>query len=191
MFFGRLHRRMELLAGNVGTKAGIGGRLRGRGGCGNRLRQPLLDPDQALNVQVSGGLFGFGKGLRLQSGDIKVRVGTTPGGYSWRFYGAGWKLQHITNNGNCVLFRNGQPLAAVQYQGRQIDMWSEFIYAGMGYRLDAVGKAGEFHLLDENGQEIMQFLCQTGLEIKLQRPAPLTLLLLAALRLLDEKKAAG
>jgi hypothetical protein len=36
-----------------------------------------------------------------------------------------------------------------------------------------------------------QFACHTGLEIKLQRPVPLNLLVMAALRLLDEKKAAS
>jgi len=154
------------------------------------LRRPLLDPSQALHVEVSRGLLGLGKGLVLRAGDVSARAGMTAGGYAWRLHGGRWRYQRISRNGNAVLFRNGQPLAAVQYQGRQIGMWSELIYAGRGYRLAGSGKPGQFQLCDEDGQEMAQLTCNNGLEICIQRPLPLNLLMIAALRLLDEKKAA-
>ncbi len=153
------------------------------------LRQPLLDPAQVLRVQVSNGLFGLGRGLRLAGGDVSARVAHGLGGFTWRLHGANWMLQYCSTDGKQVVFRNGQPLAAVQYQGRQMDTWSEFVYAGRGYRLALNGTPGSYRLSDEDGQEIAQLTIQAGLTIVLNRPLPLNLLLMAALRLLEEKQA--
>ncbi|MEW5868550.1 MAG: sensor histidine kinase [Chloroflexota bacterium] len=154
------------------------------------LRRPLLDKSQVVRAQVANGVFGLGKGLQLQTGDLSVQVRQAVHGYSWRLHGARWNFKRLSSNGSQVLFRNGQPLAAVQYQGRQMDMWSEFVYIGRGYRLAAGHKAGMFQFYDEDGQEIAQFNCRPGLEIEIYRPLSLNLLIIALLRLLDEKKAA-
>jgi NarL family two-component system sensor histidine kinase LiaS len=153
------------------------------------LRQPLLDPAQALHAQISNGLLGLGRSLRLAAGDVAARVTHGLGGFTWRLHGANWRLTYRSPEGRQVLLRNGQPLAAVQYQGRQMDTWSEFIYAGRGYRLARNGTPGAYRLSDEDGQEIAQLTSQAGLTIILNRPLPLNLLLMAALRLLEEKQA--
>jgi hypothetical protein len=116
-----------------------------------------------------------------------ARLMQTWGGYSWRAEGAAWAVRDY--GGRWVLFRNGQPLSAVQYQGRQMDTWSEFVYAGRGYRLAAVTSAsGEYTLTDEDGQEMLHFAGESTVEIALQRPLPQILLTLVALRALSEKK---
>ncbi len=90
--------------------------------------------------------------------------------------------------GQQVLYRNGQPLAAVQYQGRQMNIWSEIIYAGHGYRLSRDRQAeGSFTLADELGQELLHVSTGQPMEVRLLRPLPLPLLNMSILRLLDER----
>jgi signal transduction histidine kinase len=150
------------------------------------LRQPLIEP-QAITANTQLGWLGLGREITLRAGEKKlVRVSGVWGGYTWRVGAAWWQVR--TFGGQWAILRNGQPVSGVQYQGRQMNRWSEFIYAGRGYRLAANGTPGTYQLTDEDGQEIAQFDGHTGLEITLHRPMPLTLLVVAALRLLHEKK---
>ena len=54
----------------------------------------------------------------------------------------GRALLCVCTVGRMVLTRNGQPLAAMQYQGRLLDTWNEIIYDGRGYRLSHVKGKG-------------------------------------------------
>jgi len=86
-----------------------------------------------------------------------------------------------------VLTRNGQPLAAVQYQGRLLNTWSEIVYGGRGYRLSRVkGQPGCSVLVDEANDEV--FLAEGGAspQIELRRALPLPLLVMAVMRIVDE-----
>jgi signal transduction histidine kinase len=150
------------------------------------LRQPLIEP-QNITVTVQRGLFGMGRGITLQTGARALaRTTNLWGGHSWSLGAAAWHVRDF--GGKWAILRNGQPVSAVQYQGRQMNRWSEFIFAGLGYRLAPAGAPSMAQLTDENGQEIAQFSNHTGLEITLRRPLPLILLLVAVLRLLEEKK---
>jgi len=94
-----------------------------------------------------------------------------------------------------VLTRNGQPLAAMQYQGRQMDTWSEIVYDGRGYRLSYVkGRPRNCVLADEAGEELLCATAGVPCQIELRRALPLPLLAMAALRIVDEMsstRAAG
>ena len=83
--------------------------------------------------------------------------------------------------------RNGQPLAAMQYQGRQMNTWSEIVYDGRGYRLSAAKglSAGNSVLVDEFGEEALSIEGGESPWISLHRALPLPLLVMIAVRILE------
>jgi len=86
--------------------------------------------------------------------------------------------------------RNGQPLAAMQHQGRLLNRWSEIVCDGRGYRLSAVkGSPGHYVLADETGEELLTVQSGAVLHIELQRALPLPLLVMVAMRIVDETAA--
>jgi hypothetical protein len=83
--------------------------------------------------------------------------------------------------------RNGQPLAAMQYQGRLVNTWSEIAYDGRGYRLSyAKDQPGQCVLVDEAGDELLLIESDGVLQIELRRALPLPLLVMVAMRVVDE-----
>ncbi|MFZ6028476.1 MAG: histidine kinase [Chloroflexota bacterium] len=154
------------------------------------LRQPLLHPDWPVAVHLRAGFLGLGKGLRWQFDSTSLRIQYTWHGFAWRFQGANWSLQNLEGpNGPQVLFRNGQALAAVQYQGRQMDVWSEFVYAGRGYRLCPQDAANAYLLTDEAGEPLLDLLLDgKTMRAVLSRPLPVMLVLTTVLRFGCEKK---
>jgi hypothetical protein len=86
-----------------------------------------------------------------------------------------------------VLMRNGQPLAAMQYQGRLLNTWTEIVYDGRGYRLSYVKDAPENRVLvDEAGDECLSAEGGDPPRFTLSRALPLPLLVMVAMRVLDE-----
>ncbi|MCR4408650.1 MAG: hypothetical protein NUW24_17310 [Anaerolineae bacterium] len=86
-----------------------------------------------------------------------------------------------------VLTRNNQPLAAMQYQGRLLHTWSEMIYAGRGYRLSLIkGQPDKYILADEDGNELLTAIAGDPLRVQLNRALPLTILIMAVMRIVDE-----
>jgi hypothetical protein len=111
-------------------------------------------------------------------------------GYGWRTDGAEWTLYHVKGpHGTlrAVLARNGQPLAAMQHRGRLLDIWSELLYDGAGYRLaHGPDPAGGSALIDGDNDQV---LCVRGIrrtEITLHRAVPLPLLALVAIRSVED-----
>ncbi len=161
------------------------------------LRQPLVETTQApLLVKKLNGFLGFGRGSLIQAGSggaVVARFSQTFSGSEWSADGGHWSFNKISGpGGKRVLYRNGQPLAAVQYQGRQMNTWSEFIYAGHGYRLSGGARPDSpFSLTDEDGQELLHSSGEQALEINLLRPLPLPLLNMTILRLLEERSGAA
>jgi signal transduction histidine kinase len=156
------------------------------------LQRPLIELDQApLRLKVLPGFLGFGRGCQLQAGPteaVLARLRRTASGSHWRLSGIRWSFKRVAGlAGKGVLYRNGQPLAAVQYQGRQMNMWSEFVYAGRGYRLGCSGPGGASSLTDEAGQELLQLSTDGSLVITLLCPLPLPLLNMVLLRYLEER----
>lgn len=155
----------------------------------NYLRQPLLEAGREIVARYTRRWVGIGKRLHLKSGGISVVVSLNPGNTRWRANKAGWSLKRTSGVGRQVLYRNGLPLAAVQYQGRQVNMWTEIIYAGHGYRLSGSDRPGVYELYDEDGRGIAQVVCNHRVDIQLQRSAPLYLLLIVLSRILDTHPA--
>jgi len=88
-----------------------------------------------------------------------------------------------------VLMRNGQPVAAMQYRGRLLDTWTEIVYDGHGYRMSYVkdkDRPDTRVLLDESGDECLFVESGKAPQAKLLRPLPLPLLVMTAMRILDE-----
>ena len=91
-----------------------------------------------------------------------------------------------------VLTRNGQSLAAMQYQGRLLNVWNEIIYDGYGYRLSHVRDQGGSErcvLVDESGDECLSVVSGRARQIELYCPLPLPLLVMVAMRVLDEDES--
>jgi hypothetical protein len=88
--------------------------------------------------------------------------------------------------------RNGQPLAAMQYQGRLLNTWSEIIYDGRGYCLCYAkdkDRPNDRVLIDESSDECLFVKDDAPLQITLHRALPLPLLVMVAMRVLDEGEA--
>ncbi len=88
-----------------------------------------------------------------------------------------------------VLTRNGQPLAAMQYQGRLLNTWSEIVYDGRGYRLSYAkneDRPDTRVLVDEAGDECLFIEGGGSPQIELRRALPLPLLVMVTMRFVDE-----
>jgi two-component system, NarL family, sensor histidine kinase LiaS len=153
------------------------------------LRQPLVEMgEEPLTLKRRSGFLGLGKSYVLQLGQYRIRIRCSRSGYEWKSQTASWTLRRIRGlSSRMVLTREGQPLAAIQHQGRLLNTWSEIVYGGRGYRLYyAKGQPGHSVLVDEAGGELL--LAQVGdpLQIELRRALPLPLLVMVAVRVADE-----
>ena len=159
-----------------------------------RLRRPLVEPgEEPLVIRRDAGFLGLKRDYILQSGQRRaplVQVEHSRSGYEWESGGASWALRRIRGlSGRMVLTRNGQPLAAMQYQGRLLNTWSEIVYDGRGYRLSYVkGQPGRCVLADEVGDELLTAMSGELAQIELHRPLPLPLLVMVAMRIVDESQ---
>jgi hypothetical protein len=164
------------------------------------LRKPLVESgDEPVAIRKETGFLGLKRDyvlhvLRLsERGRRRVplaRVNRSRSGYEWEAEGASWALRRVRGlNGRMVLTRNGQPLAAMQYRGRLLDAWTEIVYDGRGYRMSYVKDKGRLDtrvLVDEGGDEYLFVEGGRASQVELLRPLPLPLLLMAAMRILDE-----
>lgn len=88
-----------------------------------------------------------------------------------------------------VLFRNGQPIAAMQYRGRQMNTWSEVVYDGRGYRISQGRENPQAYVVkDQAGDRLLSIENGTPLKIMLERPLPVHLLILVVLRIIEENQ---
>ncbi len=153
------------------------------------LRQPLFEPnEEPLVAGKEAGFPGLKRGYVLRHGQRRVRMRRSKSGYEWKSRGATWALRYIRSlSGKAVLTRNGQPLAAMQYQGRLVNTWSEIIYDRRGYRLSHTNNLPYRRVLaDKAGDELLVAEGDTCLQITLRRALPLPLLAMVTLRIMDE-----
>jgi signal transduction histidine kinase len=153
------------------------------------LRQPLVEMgEEPLMLKRRSGFLGLGRNYTLQLEQYRIRIRCSRSGYEWKSQTASWALRRVRGlSGRMVLLRNGQPLAAIQHQGRLLNTWSEIIYDGRGYRLSYVkGQPGRSVLVDEAGGELLLVQGGDSPQIELQRALPLPLLVMVVARVADE-----
>jgi hypothetical protein len=159
------------------------------------LRRPLVEPTaEPLTVEKDAGPLGSRRDyvLRvLQPGQQRtrlIRVHHGRAGYRWKSQGTSWELRHMRDlSGGMVLTRNKQSLAAMQYQGRLLNTWSEIVYDGRGYRMSCLKDMPDnCVLVDEAGDEVLFAADLAAPQIMLRRPLPLPLLMMVAMRIVDE-----
>jgi two-component sensor histidine kinase len=154
------------------------------------LRQPLVEPsEQPLYARPGAHLLGRVRMRYLQReprGRPWIRIRHHRSGHEWRSNGATWALKQIRGPGNsprAVLTRNGQPLAAMQLQGRLLSTWTEIVYDGRGYRLAQDTNCPSHHrLTDQSGEELVLIEGGTILTVELSRALPLPLLVMVTLQ---------
>ena len=163
------------------------------------LRGPRVEPEATpLTCHRVSGFLGLGKAYTLTTDDnstLLARIHPSTSGFEWESEDASWALRPIRGlSGRMVLTRNKQPLAAIQYQGRQMKTWSEIIYDGRGYRLVyAEGETGagcSFVLTNDGGQELFCFEGHRPYQLTLHRALPLPLLIMVTTRIIAEMSMA-
>jgi signal transduction histidine kinase len=159
------------------------------------LHRPLVEPsDEPLFVQPEVGFLGLRKDYILhvlqnnQDRAPLVRINRSRSGYEWEANGASWALRHVRGlSDRMVLKRNGQPLAAMQRQGRLLNTWTEIVYDGRGYRLSYDrNRPSDLVLVDEAGDKWLSIKGGDGSQIAVHQTLPLPLLVMVAMRVLDE-----
>jgi signal transduction histidine kinase len=170
------------------------------------LHGPLVEPGAApVKCRRATGFLGLGHAYTLtdDQNTFLVRLHRSASGFEWEAEDASWALHTIQGlSGRMVLTRNEQPLAAIQFQGRQMHTWSEIVYDGRGYCLVYTrgdGKDGAhvksgactYALADEFGQNLLCFEDDDSYQISLARAIPLPLLVMVVARILDERSVAA
>jgi hypothetical protein len=156
------------------------------------LRKPLVETtgDEALVVKHSSSFLGLIRGyvIQIEQRAPLVRIHCGRSGYEWEMLGASWALRRVRGvSGRMVLTRNGQPMAAMQPQGRMLHTWSEIVYDGRGYRLSYVkGKPGGYLLVDETNDTLLTAKGSDPEQFELHRALPLPLLVMVTMRIADE-----
>lgn len=163
------------------------------------LRKPQIEPGiHPLKCRKVPALLGLSRAYTITNGQNTpiVRIHRGASGSEWEAEDASWALRAIRGlSGRMVLVRNNQPLAAIQYQGRQMHTWSEIIYDGRGYGLIYVKgstpeKSCTYALVDEFGEQLLCFESGNPYHIRLTREMPLPLLAMTIARILGELSAA-
>jgi NarL family two-component system sensor histidine kinase LiaS len=156
------------------------------------LRRPMVEATDggSLIVKHSSSLLGLLRSYVIQVGQkaplAHIHCGRT--GYEWEMLSASWALRRIRGvSGRMVLTRNGQPMAAMQPQGRMLHTWNEIVYDGRGYRLSYVkGKPGGYVLVDEANDTLLVAEGSDPDRFELRRALPLPLLVMVTMRIADE-----
>jgi len=158
------------------------------------LRQPLVEiVGTPLIFQQERRWLGLRKGYHLQIGsqsNTGVRIRQTWKGYTWKCDGAFLQLKNYGGlSRRTVLFRNRQPVAAMQYRGRQMLTWSETVYDGRGYRISQDHDDPQrYTLKDQAGDQLLTIQNGIPLKCQLERPLPVHLIILVLLRIFEENR---
>lgn len=153
------------------------------------LRSPLIEPAQGpLTLKPARRWLSLRKTYVLQKPEVHTThlvLHRDRDGYEWHTSEGNWHIKHIRGlHGRAVLMRNEQPLAAMQYRGRQMDTWTEIVYDDRIYQL-RYGQEDHrtLHLIDPADT---QWLMADAREIRLNQACPRPLLALVASRIIEE-----
>jgi signal transduction histidine kinase len=157
------------------------------------LRRPLVEPEQSpIAVHRVARLLGVGAEIdvRDSNGLMLARMHRRRWGYEWQSRDAEWMLTYIEGPRGtlrAVLARNQQPLAALQHRGRLLEMWSELLYDGMGYHFSCgPDPASGCVLTDGENGRVLSVKGIERPEITLHRAVPLPLMLVVAIRSVED-----
>ena len=115
------------------------------------------------------------------------RIRREKAGYTWDLNSATWDLHHERGlYGRSILLRNGQPLAALQYQGRQMHTWTQIVYLTQNYSLVVSRTDTDIYTLKDDEGRVYAEINKNDMMINIQHPLPTTLLIMAVTRFLDE-----
>jgi signal transduction histidine kinase len=160
------------------------------------LRQPLVEPSQELLTIRREACFG-GLGqcyiLGSETGGPLVRLHHRRTGLKWRVRRASWALRRVQSPRGVLrmaLMRNGQPLAALQSQGRLLNTWTEIIYDDRGYRLARDKDHPDGYVLtDQENETLLTIERGVVSQIQLCRALPLPLLAVVAAQTIAEESS--
>jgi hypothetical protein len=77
----------------------------------------------------------------------------------------------------------------MQYRGRQMNTWSEVVYDGRGYRISqSQGNPQAYVVKDQVGDLLLSIENGNPMKINLERPIPVHLIILVALRIIEESQ---
>ena len=143
-----------------------------------------------LVFKLRRGLLGVGKGCRFEAGSQSgswVCIQHTWRGFAWKSDSARWQLRNYGGlSRRMVLFRNGELIAAVQYHGRQMHTWIEVIYDGRGYRISQARENPQQHTVkDQVGDLLLTIFNGNQLEVTLECPLPVHLIILVVFRIIE------
>jgi NarL family two-component system sensor histidine kinase LiaS len=154
------------------------------------LRQPLVEPGPGpLVVRRKTGLFGSRVVIYHSGASTPVarlrRAGQSwaweIGNTTWAFLPAGVGKEHM------ILTRNHLPLAALQEKRRPLNAWSEIVYDGHGYCLRrAQEQPLRWALTSEDGVALLSAELDPLPRITLSRSLPYNLLIMVAIRMVEE-----
>lgn len=155
------------------------------------LTRPLLGPETApLFIRKERNIFALRQRFTLRNEVQRHPICTIireRTGYTWEMNNATWDVQHMRGlYGRSLLKRNGQPLAAYQYQGRQMNTWTEIVYQTQTYNL-VYGKENTniYKLLDGMGCEYAE-MDKVSMTVQIYHEIPFQLLMMMVVRVLDE-----
>ena len=159
------------------------------------LREPKLVPESSpLTIRQERRFIAIRTLYTLRNAEQRYplcKILREKSGYTWNLNAATWDMQHIRDlYGRGILLRNGQPLAAMQYQGRQMHTWTQIVYHTEIYNLEYIQGNTDIYSLKDNGGRVYAEINKSGMTINIKQPVQLTLLIMAVTRFLDEASVA-
>jgi signal transduction histidine kinase len=158
------------------------------------LAEPIINPQiSPLVIRKERRLLGIRACYSLRSSEHSEqhypisKILREKSGYSWDLDGGNWDFQHIRGlYGRSILLRNGQVLAAMQYQGRQMNTWTEVVYQTQTYNLSYNHGNTDIYTLKDNQGNLYVEIDKSKMTVVIHNPIPLPLLLMTIGRFLDE-----
>ncbi|TFG72288.1 MAG: hypothetical protein E4H27_02910 [Anaerolineales bacterium] len=155
------------------------------------LSEPIILPHTSpITIRKEKRLLAIRTQYTLRSADQRnpiTKIYRERSGYTWDYDNATWDLQQFQGlYGRSVLLRNGQALAAMQYQGRQMNTWTEIVYRSLTFNLVyGQGTMDCYTLKDSQGHNYGN-IHKSEMTFDINRPIPLPLLVIVVTRFLDE-----